>query len=959
MPSPPPPAPLTQPPVVSPLLQLGDCLLDLAAQRLTRAGAPVPLAPRYFAVLVHLAGSGGRLVTKDELLDAVWGHRSVSDSALKVAINAVRAALGDNPKAPRHVETVSRRGYRFVGAVPLGGAGDAAPTIAAATTGPAAGAQPRLADGSAHAANPANPANPAGLAAAAVATEAPPTDQAPAGNLPPPVPGLIGRDADLARLADALARHRLVTLLGPGGVGKTRLALAGAAVQAPADGVWLLRLDALTDAAPLLATVARTLGLGAGTESTPAALARALAGQRLRLLVDNAEHLLAAVADLAAALLNGAPGVQLLVTSQVPLNLADEHRVLLAPLALPAAAGQAAPSVAPALQLLLARAHQHQPDLAVTADDLADAAAICHALDGLPLALELAAARVPLLGWSAVRARLGERLPTLGGANGQDVDGRDASGLAGASPVALPAGWSDAVALPAGPTPAAADQRFGLLTRGQPGAAPRHRSLHAALAWTHALLSPAEQRLLQGLSVFAGSFDVQTAVAVAADPSGTDYSAGPADATDPIDLLDSLRERSLLVRASDGPATRWRLYDSVRAFAAEGLQASGRWPAVQRRLVLVMTRLFQQADQRFLQQPTRLWVADWQPEVPNLRAAMRHALASPDLAVEAVALFAASVQFRVRGGWRREAGADHAVLLARGLPPLPPLLQADHGLALGQLAALGQVLAPQVALDAVRSAQPVFAAAGALVKQHMAMYLEVALMLRLQASHDSRADLLARMRALEPADWTPLQRRHRIWQDAMLLRDRGDLQAFEAACADYIATGRATGDDTTVWVSAEALAQALAGRGQFDRAAALLVQPLAQMRQAGLLREMAHVLAQWAGLRLLIAPDADALAALQQAARLMQPDGRLWWMADMLAWPAAWQGRWADAVRLQAWADGLVRQRGDRRGPLFSAVRLQFDARLATQPDADRWRPLLDRPPALDEDGILALAFSA
>ena len=97
-------------------LHFGDCELDLSAQRLLRAGAAVPLQPRCFAVLVHLARSGGRLVSKHELLDAVWGHRHVSDSVLKVAINAVRTALGDEPKAPRHIETVPRRGYRFLGA---------------------------------------------------------------------------------------------------------------------------------------------------------------------------------------------------------------------------------------------------------------------------------------------------------------------------------------------------------------------------------------------------------------------------------------------------------------------------------------------------------------------------------------------------------------------------------------------------------------------------------------------------------------------------------------------------------------------------------------------------------------------------------------------------------------------------------------------------------------------------
>ena len=202
-------------------LAFGDVVLDLAAERLSRGGTAVALAPRYFAVLAHLATSGGRLVEKNELLDAIWGHRHVSDSVLKVAINAVRVALGDDSRAPRHLETVQRRGYRFIATVQVLDDGAAAPEVA----------------------DPHPPGD------AAVTP--------PPGNLPASPATLIGRGTDLQRLAEALAGHRLVTLHGPGGVGKTRLALAGAGLAAPPDGVWPLRLDSLADAAPLCATIAR------------------------------------------------------------------------------------------------------------------------------------------------------------------------------------------------------------------------------------------------------------------------------------------------------------------------------------------------------------------------------------------------------------------------------------------------------------------------------------------------------------------------------------------------------------------------------------------------------------------------------------------------------------------------------------------------------------------------------
>lgn len=856
-------------------LAFGDCVLDLAAERLSRGGAAVPLQPRYFAVLVHLVGSGGRLVGKDELLDAVWGHRSVSDSVLKVAINAVRAALGDNPKTPRHVETVARRGYRFISVV-----------------------------------RPADVAAPVDSPSFLVVTPATEPLAPPAkGNLPAPLPGLIGREGELAALRASLASHRVVTLHGPGGVGKTRLALAAAGFAAPADGVWLLRLEALADAGPLLATVVRTLGLGAGAESSPDALARALAGMQLRLVLDNAEHLQPAVAALAAALLAAAPEVGVLVTSQLPLQIDGEHRMPLGPLPVPADGAPGEPS-GPALQLLQARAHRHQPGLALDEAEAADAAAICRALDGLPLALELAAARVPLLGWRGVRERLNERL----------------------------------------------GERLQLLTRGKPEAAERHRSLRAALDWTWGLLDEAPRRLLGRLSLFAGSFDVDDAVALAAEPA-----ADPAAAIAVIDELDQLRECALLVHVPAQGRPRWRLYDSVRAYAAERLAERGDEAQAARRLVDHMIAVFEAADTAYPALPLRRWLAGLQQQVPSLRAAMQRALADPALHPAAVALFSASAQFRVRGGWRRDALQDHAAVLAilarRGFDPTP-LARAGLDLAEAQLAAVGQVLPPVPALEAVRRAQPVLRAHGDTWREHLALGLELGLLVRLQAETALRPPLLERMRALESPGWGTLHCRQRIWHEIMLLRDQGELADFERCCAAYIANSRAAGDENSAWVGEQALSQMMAQVGRTDEALALLASTTQGMRSAGVLRENAQVLAQWVSLRVTRDGEVDTLRLLAEAVSLMQAEGRLWWMGDALAWPAAWQGRWEDAVRVQAWADALVRERGDRRGMLFSAVRARFASVLSEQPDAARLEALLAAPPLLDEAGILATAFA-
>ena len=202
-----------------------------------------------------------------------------------------------------------------------------------------------------------------------------------------------------------------------------------------------------------------------------------------------------------------------------------------------------------------------------------------------------------------------------------------------------------------------------------------------------------------------------------------------------------------------------------------------------------------------------------------------------------------------------------------------------------------------------------------------------------------------------------LQRRHRLWQDLMLARDQGRLALFEELCAAYMATGRALGDDWAAWNASQALAQSLCTQQRLDTALALLERSVGEMRACGELRQNAHVLAQAAALRILHDAEPATVQLLHEAARLLHAEDRLWWMADALAWLPAWQGRWHDAVRVQAWADGLVRQRGDLRGRLFGTVRGRFDEHLAALPDPARWQALLAAAPGLDEHAVLALVF--
>lgn len=830
----------------------GPFVLNTAHARLTREGHAVALTGRPLAVLALFAARAGQLIDKGVLLDAVWGHRHVSPSMLKVVVNTLRTALGDDAQAPHFIETVPRRGYRFVAEVrPLGAEN------AAAAPGP-------------------------------TATR---------GNLPPAQSALVGRQVDSERLAALLQAHRLVTLTGLGGVGKTRLALAVAAGLQASDGVWLLRLDALADGAPLLAAIAQTLRLGATARADADALARALAGMQLQLVLDNAEHVADAVAAALPPLLAAAPGLRVLVTSQLPLRLVGEQVMPLAPLALPAPAAPAPdPAAYAAAQLLCDSVRRWIPQYRPTAAEHADIAEICRALDGMPLALELAAARVPLLGMAGVRARL--------------------------------------------------DQRFALLTNGARDAAVRQRTLAAALDWTYSLLSPEEQRALRRLAVCAGSFTPEAAEALLADD--------PA----PLDRVEALHQRSLLITEPAAAGARLRLFDSVRRHAlARAAQAGDEDDARKRHQAWTLQR-FERADAEEFETPLLAWLAPLRLEIDNLRAALRFGLADTADARAldtARRLAACSARFWSFSGHRAEG---HRWLSAAAAgPPASTATAAllDHGR--GVYGAMAQLGSPQEALTALRRARPVLEAAGDARRCYLSLYAERLLLVRLQP-HESAADLPLRMRKLLQAHWGTLPRRWLAMLDAFGLRDSGEHERYRQACDALLLACRAAGATMESWQAALALTQALVLLGRLDEARAVIAQAAEEVRALGLVREQAPLLATAACLHLwqpTRTPEAIGFAA--EASRLLLADGMLWWMADALPWLAWHDGRRDDAARLLAWADGLVTQRAERRGPMFGGMRDALAGALANAlPSALHLKPGQGATALADEDA-LALAF--
>ena len=423
------------------------------------------------------------------------------------------------------------------------------------------------------------------------------------GNLPKQITRFIGRQAELAEAAGHLAAgHRLLTLTGSGGCGKTRLALqvAAGAVDDFPDGAWLIELAALTEPQLVAQAVASVLDIRdePGRDLVDV-MAEALAVRRLLLVLDNCEHLLLACAELAERLLERCPGVHILATSQETLGVAGEAVTRVAPLALPKPTDPLDRMAATdAVALFVDRATLTRSDFALIEANRAAVAAICRRLDGIPLAIELAAARVNLLS----AAQIAERL----------------------------------------------DDRFRLLSGGSRTALPRHQTLRATFDWSHDLLSEPEQTLFRRLAVFAGGWTLEATEAIGA---GGDGRAGPGGG-DTLDLLDRLVSRSLVVVEEQDGASRFRLLETVRQYATERLVAAGDMPVMRARHLAWCAALARAAEPNLTGPDQAEWLHRLAAEYDNLRAAMEWAASETDSAHELLQLAADLWRFwLVRGHW--------------------------------------------------------------------------------------------------------------------------------------------------------------------------------------------------------------------------------------------------------------------------------------------------------------------
>ncbi|NRF67278.1 winged helix-turn-helix domain-containing protein [Aquincola sp. S2] len=541
--------------------QAGACVyrfaqfeLQPAERRLLIGGEPAVLAPRAFDVLLALVERANHLVTKDELYERVWPRLVVEDNNLQQQIAALRRLLGADA-----ISTVTGRGYRFE-------------------------LQPqRLAE------RPAPTSGPS--------------------RLPLQLTSFIGREREIAEAARLLGSSRLLTLVGMGGIGKTRLSLrlAADAVDAGPEGACFVDLAPLRDPSLVANQVGQALGVQeeAG-RPVLGTLCAHLQARSLLIVLDNCEHLIGACASLCDALLRAAPGLRIVATSREPLRVPGEQLYALLPMGVEPGVGTDALEPGDAVRLFIDRARLHKPDFVPGAREMPLLTELCARLEGIPLALELAAARMRTLSIADINHRL-----------------RD---------------------------------RFKLLTDGGRVLVERQRTMRALLDWSYELLPPDERVLCERLSVFAGGFDLAAAEGVCGD--------APLAREGIVDLLSSLVDKSLVLagQAAQGSQwrdhtrdpTRYRMLETMRDYARDKLAARAEGEreveATAQRHCHHFLAVAKAANQGIRGPQQGAWTERVELELDNLRGAIAFALAGGVDPIIAVKFEVALLKFRLLRG---------------------------------------------------------------------------------------------------------------------------------------------------------------------------------------------------------------------------------------------------------------------------------------------------------------------
>jgi predicted ATPase/DNA-binding winged helix-turn-helix (wHTH) protein len=521
----------------------------LPAQQLLLMGETrVRLGGRALDILAALLERPGELVTKRELMTRAWPDVVVEEGNLKVHVAALRRALGEGQPGARYVATVSGRGYRFVAPVEPSGR-DAAPTLTSAAT-------PR------------------------------------AHNLPSPPTRTIGRVSTIEALRNQLPQSRFVTVVGPGGIGKTTVALEAAESLVPdyEHGVHFVDLAPLQDPHFVPSAVTAALGLTISGENEVPGLIACLREKQTLIVLDSCEHAIEAAASLAEQIVRSAPRVHVLATSREPLRAAGEHVHRLSPLKSPSSSFGLTAAKAltfSAVELFVERAAASVDGFQLSDADAPVVADMCRKLEGIALAIELAATRVDAFGIRELSALLNDR--------------------------------------------------FRLLRQGTRTALIRHRSLAAALDWSYEFLPEQERIILRRLSIFAGMFTLESASAVAQGPgvSGAEVIEGVAN----------LVAKSLVSADIGSAVVRYRLLDTTRAYALQKLTENGELEAIARRHAEHYRDLFERAETEWTKRDGAEWQADYGYKIDDVRSALTWAFSPGGDVSIGVTLTVAAIPF--------------------------------------------------------------------------------------------------------------------------------------------------------------------------------------------------------------------------------------------------------------------------------------------------------------------------
>jgi predicted ATPase/DNA-binding winged helix-turn-helix (wHTH) protein len=608
-------------------------------------GKPVRIGARAFDLLLVLVAHRGALVTKAELLDRAWPGLIVEEANVQVQVSALRKVLG-----PDAIATIPGLGYRL-----------------SVSTEP----QPMEGLGTATS------------AAAPLLTSS---------NLPRAFEVPIGRESALRTLCDLLEAHRLVTVSGEGGVGKTCVAMAAARSHATLSSraVWWVDLAAVSSADQVASAVAMAACLSLGVGDTLARLVRALSPHNMLLVLDNCEHLAQAVGGVVQAILEGAPGVHILATSQQALKTKGEVAYRLTPLSVPKEGATLAQArECGSLQLLERRASAVDRRFAVTEEHLSEAVALCRYLEGVPLAIEMAAARLPVLGFAGIQPLLAAPLDRL---------------------------RAELIATPE-----------------------RQRSLRRTLDWSHSLLSRDEQVLLRRLSTFTGSFRLEVAQAATAFADLDDARV--------VDALVGLVEKSLVKLVEIDPP-RYRLLQTTRSYAAEKLVVAREVEEMRSRHGKALASLAEVAQRPDRDLTSTSWLATYLPDYDDLDAAYWNACSQGEADVAAAVVVPLRLMDQFRGLFSNSSRRLRPVqdLLQRA----DPLSQARlHGF----VASCGWIDSPPGSrLESARRAVTLWRELDRVRELHGALAIAATESAR-NGDHAAAAELIRESREIERPEW--------------------------------------------------------------------------------------------------------------------------------------------------------------------------------------------------------------